>query len=197
MRNRPSRQGIKGSETEIERKEGPRPSGAYIRNLVKQLSSSRTKDPTNPKVPVAGDDDDEDGFPEYWTKLGQGLSETQKQSNQPQEPDEQKPQPPKKQVSRRLHTSRPYRERLLNMAEARREIVTALKFHRAAMKQANIERQQQQLEPPPQIQIPRPSLEHAEKMKYWRSSRVYPSNTNNHYYSNHIAYSSLPFPLQA
>ncbi|KAG2299988.1 hypothetical protein Bca52824_036460 [Brassica carinata] len=42
----------------------------------------------------------------------------------------------KKQVRRRLHTSRPYQERLLNMAEARREIVTALKQHRASMRQA-------------------------------------------------------------
>ncbi|CAH8383264.1 unnamed protein product [Eruca vesicaria subsp. sativa] len=41
----------------------------------------------------------------------------------------------KKQVRRRLHTSRPYQERLLNMAEARREIVTALKQHRASMRQ--------------------------------------------------------------
>ncbi|KAJ4908031.1 hydroxyproline-rich glycoprotein family protein [Raphanus sativus] len=42
----------------------------------------------------------------------------------------------KKQVRRRLQTSRPYQERLLNMAEARREIVTALKQHRASMRQA-------------------------------------------------------------
>ncbi|XP_024965676.1 uncharacterized protein LOC112505862 [Cynara cardunculus var. scolymus] len=41
----------------------------------------------------------------------------------------------KKQVRRRLHSSKPYQERLLNMAEARREIATALKFHRASMKQ--------------------------------------------------------------
>ncbi|RDX68832.1 hypothetical protein CR513_52137, partial [Mucuna pruriens] len=50
----------------------------------------------------------------------------------------------KRQVRRRLHSSRPYQERLLNMAEARREIVTALKYHRAAMKQASEEQQQQQ-----------------------------------------------------
>ena len=43
-------------------------------------------------------------------------------------------QPHKKQVRRRLHTSRPYQERLLNMAEARREIVSALKVHRADRK---------------------------------------------------------------
>ncbi|XP_047309067.1 myb-like protein AA [Impatiens glandulifera] len=52
----------------------------------------------------------------------------------------------KKQVRRRLHTSRPYQERLLNMAEARREIVAALKFHRAAMKQSSNPRQQQEQE---------------------------------------------------
>ncbi|CAD6342477.1 unnamed protein product [Miscanthus lutarioriparius] len=49
-----------------------------------------------------------------------------------------KPQP-KRQARRRTHTSRPYQERLLNMAEARREIVTALKIHRASST-----RQQQQ-----------------------------------------------------
>ncbi|KAL8499342.1 hypothetical protein ACS0TY_022357 [Phlomoides rotata] len=42
--------------------------------------------------------------------------------------------PQKKQVRRRLHTRKPYQEKLLNMAEARREIVTALKLHRASMK---------------------------------------------------------------
>lgn len=44
-------------------------------------------------------------------------------------------QQPKKQIRRRLHSSKPYQERLMNMAEARREIATALKFHRASMKQ--------------------------------------------------------------
>ncbi|CAM8978629.1 unnamed protein product [Rhodiola kirilowii] len=50
----------------------------------------------------------------------------------------------KKKARRRLHRSRPYQDRLLNMAEARKEIVTALKFHRASMKQ----QQQQQLVQP-------------------------------------------------
>ncbi|KAJ0261302.1 hypothetical protein HA466_0044510 [Hirschfeldia incana] len=54
----------------------------------------------------------------------------------------------KKQVRRRLHTSRPYQERLLNMAEARREIVTALKQHRASMRQAT------RTPPPPPPRIP-------------------------------------------
>ncbi|KAI3803205.1 hypothetical protein L1987_31354 [Smallanthus sonchifolius] len=47
----------------------------------------------------------------------------------------QQQSPLKKQVRRRRHTSKPYQQRLLNMAEARREIATALKFHRASMKQ--------------------------------------------------------------
>ncbi|KAG2390137.1 hypothetical protein LR48_Vigan07g246700 [Vigna angularis] len=38
-----------------------------------------------------------------------------------------------KQVRRRL-TNRPYQERLMNMAEARKEITTALKYHRATTK---------------------------------------------------------------
>ncbi|KAK1434827.1 hypothetical protein QVD17_00581 [Tagetes erecta] len=50
-------------------------------------------------------------------------------------------QQPKKQIRRRLHTNKPHQQRFLNMAEARREIATALKFHRASMKQ-----QQQQQE---------------------------------------------------
>ena len=41
----------------------------------------------------------------------------------------------KKQARKRTHASRPYQQRLLNMAEARREIVTALKIHRATMRQ--------------------------------------------------------------
>ncbi|KAF3548078.1 hypothetical protein DY000_02000955 [Brassica cretica] len=59
-----------------------------------------------------------------------------------------KTQTHKKQVRRRLHTSRPYQERLLNMAEARREIVTALKQHRASMRQAA------KIPPPPPPHIP-------------------------------------------
>uniref|UniRef100_A0ACD5Y823 Uncharacterized protein n=1 Tax=Avena sativa TaxID=4498 RepID=A0ACD5Y823_AVESA len=55
-------------------------------------------------------------------------------------------QPHKKQVRRRLHTSRPYQERLLNMAEARREIVSALKVHRASMRQAKEQQQLLQLQ---------------------------------------------------
>lgn len=105
-------------------KEEPHLSGAYIRSLVKHLSSSRPKDQTmNPKSPNS--------------TLEDRLDEAQLLQSPPPPPQH------KKQVRRRLHTSRPYQERLLNMAEARKEIVTALKFHRAAMKQANEQQQQQ------------------------------------------------------
>ncbi|KAL8166569.1 hypothetical protein V2J09_008068 [Rumex salicifolius] len=95
-------------------------SGAYIRNLVKQLatSSSSSSSPSSSASP-----------PSTPPKTHQ-----KSQSNTPH----------KKQVRRRLHTTKPYQERLLNMAEARKEIVTALKFHRATMKQ-----QQQQSHQPP------------------------------------------------
>jgi hypothetical protein len=60
----------------------------------------------------------------------------------------------KRQARRRTHTSRPYQERLLNMAEARREIVTALKIHRASstrhqqQQQSTYYQQHRQEEPP-------------------------------------------------
>ncbi|WOL11571.1 hypothetical protein Cni_G20335 [Canna indica] len=112
-------------------------SGAYIRTLVKQLSSSRSKDPTSPspaKMAI------EDG------NLFHGTHQPQQQEQQQLKLPSGSPKlrPPKKQVRRRLHTTRPYQERLFNMAEARREIVAALKLHRAAMKQANHQEEQQQ-----------------------------------------------------
>lgn len=119
--------------------EQPHLSGAYIRSLVKQLSSSssaaaRSKDhhstmgtkPHSQPQPPQEDD------------------LLQQQAQQTATPQQQQQQPHKKQVRRRLHTSRPYQERLLNMAEARREIVTALKIHRASMRQAKEHQQQQQ-----------------------------------------------------
>ncbi|KAK9073856.1 hypothetical protein SSX86_006450 [Deinandra increscens subsp. villosa] len=90
----------------------PRLSGAYIRSLVKQLTS---KDPL-----------------EVSENSECYSSNTQKQQ---QAPTDTRPPEYKKQVRRRLQTTKPYQERLLNMAEARREIVAALKFHRASMKQ--------------------------------------------------------------
>ncbi|XP_039051221.1 uncharacterized protein LOC120192520 [Hibiscus syriacus] len=112
----------------------PHLSGAYIRILVRQLALQMYQDPVSV---------DTNGFSaRNLTKFGDGFSQT---------PQSQKPEPPpqqhRKQVRnrRRVHTSRPYQERLINMAEARREIVTELKFHRAAKKQANEKQQQQQL----------------------------------------------------
>ncbi|KAL6855893.1 hypothetical protein ACP4OV_018695 [Aristida adscensionis] len=127
----------KSSKNNIEQ-EQPHLPGAYIRSLVKHLSSSSSS---------------------ARSRAGQHLMSTTMTSTIPpadhhrspatpqrqeqeQSPPHQKPQM-KKQVRRRMQTSRPYQERLLNMAEARREIVTALKIHRA-----NMRRQQEQLQPP-------------------------------------------------
>ncbi|KAK8547326.1 hypothetical protein V6N13_098038 [Hibiscus sabdariffa] len=153
-------------------KQEPHLSGAYIRSLVKQLTTSRTKN-----LP----DDGFDG--QNSARFGDGFSETPPQTSkqQPQPP----PQQHKKQVRRRLHTSRPYQERLLNMAEARREIVTALKFHRASMKHANEQQnqqkqmqQQQQLSHTSNLSSPSPPpLEQEPKTKCRRNPRIYPSST--------------------
>ncbi|OAY54196.1 uncharacterized protein LOC110612358 [Manihot esculenta] len=151
-------------------KEEPHLSGAYIRCLVKQLTSSRTKDPMNPKDRGCVGDT---GFScQNMTKSGEET---------------QQPQQHKKQVRRRLHTTKPYQQRLLNMAEARREIVAALKFHRASMKQAKEQQQQQdhRQQPSPPVQLSaQPCLEQEGKIKSRRNPRIYPSNTAN--FSNYL-----------
>ncbi|CAA6658696.1 unnamed protein product [Spirodela intermedia] len=116
MRNRStSSKGKRGKEAGItELKEDPHLSGAYLRRLVKQLGSSLPRATTDPKA-------------------SQGFGETHPQGAATQH---------RKQARRRVHTSKPYQERVINMAEARREIVTALRVHRAAMKRAS---EQQQL----------------------------------------------------
>lgn len=104
-------------------KQEPHLSGAYIRSLVKHLTSTKPKDPVDGGIVNTNDENNHHNT---------------KQESPPQPPQPSPPPPPpqiKKQVRRRQHTTRPYQERLLNMAEARREIVTALKFHRASMKQ--------------------------------------------------------------
>ncbi|KAM2020901.1 hypothetical protein ACFX16_042986 [Malus domestica] len=151
-------------------------SGAYIRSLVKQLTSSRST--LNPNKDVVLNCD---GIPSQNTvKFGDdNFSETQQHTQQPHQPQQHK-----KQVRRRLHTSRPYQERLLNMAEARREIVTALKFHRAAMKQATEQQKQQDQQPqeqqPLEPQIPRPRLEQEARIKSRRNPRIYLSSASNY-----------------
>ncbi|GFZ08698.1 hydroxyproline-rich glycoprotein family protein [Actinidia rufa] len=150
MRGRSPRAGSKGGIEMEKLKEEPQLSGAYIRSLVKQLTSSRSsKDPmSNPP------DLDRDGLispaNQNLTKFSHQDLLTSSEGQGSQQPQQQH----KKQVRRRLHTTRPYQERLLNMAEARREIVTALKFHREAMKQQANDQQQPPLplSPPAQQQ---------------------------------------------
>lgn len=167
----------KNGALEIEKLKEPHLSGAYIRSLVKQLSSSRTKDSPNSK--------EHEGFDGEGNSNKQSLcgSTFDGFSDQKQEKPHQPPQQHKKQVRRRLHTSRPYQERLLNMAEARREIVTALKFHRASMKQASEKQQQQETESRAETQpfealSHQISLEQEAKLKSRRNPRIYASNSS-------------------
>uniref|UniRef100_A0ACD5YI24 Uncharacterized protein n=1 Tax=Avena sativa TaxID=4498 RepID=A0ACD5YI24_AVESA len=78
--------------------------------------------------------------------MGSKPHHQEEEAAQATPPPLQQQHPHKKQVRRRLHTSRPYQERLLNMAEARREIVSALKVHRASMRQAKEQQQLLQLQ---------------------------------------------------
>ena len=117
------------------KQEQPHLSGAYIRSLVKQLSSSSTARSRDPNSTMGSKPAHSQPHQE----------EEQRQAAQTTTPPLQQ-QPHKKQVRRRLHTSRPYQERLLNMAEARREIVSALKVHRASMRQAKEQQQLLQLQ---------------------------------------------------
>ncbi|KAL5074485.1 hypothetical protein RYX36_013469 [Vicia faba] len=108
------------------------------------------------------------------------------------------PQEHKKQVRRRLHTTKPYQERLVNMAEARREIVTALKFHRASMKEAGEQQKKQQQEQEAREQAQKQSLslqlsQHERYNKSRRNHRIYPScRTNSSSYFNDFSYPSVP-----
>ncbi|XP_073313231.1 uncharacterized protein [Primulina huaijiensis] len=160
--------------------EEPHLSGAYIRTLVKELTSSRTKDSLNNKVVENSEGELVEGelvsSNQNSTGIGYGFSNHKQ---------EKSPQQHKKQVRRRLHTSRPYQERLLNMAEARREIVAALKFHRAAMKQANEKQQQQQQKLESDSEMPplgplsnQLSLEQEAKLMSRRNPRIYASNSS-------------------
>lgn len=69
------------------------------------------------------------------------------------------------------------------MAEARREIVTALKFHRAAMKQASEQQQQQDQQPQEQQALElqsRPRFKQEARIESRRNPRIYPSSTSNY-----------------
>ncbi|ESW08909.1 hypothetical protein PHAVU_009G084600 [Phaseolus vulgaris] len=165
----------------------PLPS-AYIRSLVKQLTTSGTKVSVNPKdqnFVVNGGVSH--GHNSKHGKVADACRATQ--STQPQQH--------KKQVRRRLHTSRPYQERLLNMAEARREIVTALKFHRAAMKEASEQKQQQQKQTQEQQRRASVSLRPDQDVKFKsrRNQRIYPACTSNFSgYKDDLSYSCLSQP---
>ncbi|MQL69382.1 hypothetical protein Taro_001695 [Colocasia esculenta] len=180
-------------------KEEPHLSGAYIRSLVKQLTSSRPREAQQQEHPGEA----ADGSSSSHNKIGQGYSG----GSQQHQARETQPQP-KKQVRRRLHTVKPYQERLLNMADARREIVAALKLHRAAMKRANEQQQQQrqlELETPHVQQVPclsPPVLEEPQNGVRPRSNlRAYTSNSSATIYNDHFNSSSIsslsyipPFP---
>lgn len=211
MRGRSSRQEIKEA-MEIDKvgeedKEESQLSGAYIRSLVKQLTSTSrgNKDPC--------DSGEGNGFSDQSpSKSSEGSGEIETAP-----PQTGRAQPHKKQVRRRLHTSRPYQERLLNMAEARREIVTALKFHRAAMKQADEQKKQQQQQQQqnqqqkqlevqqdqsPSLHVPPPIFEQEARMKSRRNPRIYPSSTDNfihldNFYSYYSSFSQQHHPLES
>ncbi|KAL0908866.1 hypothetical protein M5K25_023377 [Dendrobium thyrsiflorum] len=130
------------SSMEVKRskfKEEPYISSAHIRSLVRQLSSSKLR--SNAPV-IVGDHT----LPENSVNCPAEDSMSRQA---------------RKQVRRRLNTGRPDQERLMSMAEARREIVTALKFHRAAMKKASEQQQKEKLSQPtsPPSQKPIPILE--------------------------------------
>ncbi|XP_057810534.1 formin-like protein 20 [Salvia miltiorrhiza] len=112
-------------------------------------------------------------------QLASSTSMRDKQADPPPPPPPtEKNIPHKKQVRRRLQTRKPYQEKLLNMAEARREIVTALKLHRAAMKQQN-----QQIQPQPD-------------QKSRRNPRIYASIADANFAQGNSPYyfSSCPAP---
>ncbi|XP_071717471.1 uncharacterized protein [Rutidosis leptorrhynchoides] len=138
-------------------KQEPHLSGAYIRSLVKHLTTTKTKDSFNDS--------------EYSPKTLNANDERCANDHNNLHPQSPPPPPPKKQVRRRQHTRKPYQERLLNMAEARKEIVTALKFHRASKQQESADKDDPQLK--------QPSLEPEEKSnnKCRRNPRAYPSTT--------------------
>ncbi|XP_022981721.1 uncharacterized protein LOC111480786 [Cucurbita maxima] len=99
----------------------------------------------------------------------------------PQPQPQPQPQPHgerKKQVRRRRETRRLYKQMPLNMAEARREIVTALKLHRASTKEAKEQQQKQDQQIKHSLPVyPHqftPCFEPERRMKSRRNPRIYP-----------------------
>lgn len=163
-------------------------SSACINCVAKQLNSSRPEDPMESKsrgkasfCKISQDHTKDMGY----------LSESQQESK----PASVNSPIPKKQVRRRLHTSKPYQERLLNMAEARREIVTALKLHRATKKHATeLQKFQQQQHhnpsPSPNLELSPPVLE--EIQKELNENRInFTTHPFNYAFSNHLQNTNL------
>ncbi|XP_078444514.1 uncharacterized protein LOC144713719 [Wolffia australiana] len=98
-------------------KEQPPFSGAQIRNLVRQLTAARPREPSSDALPISS--------------VGSCIEALEEATS---------PSPPlrRKQKRRRLY-SRQHQQRLINVAGARREIIAALKLHRSAMNLAKAE----------------------------------------------------------
>ncbi|XP_074592394.1 uncharacterized protein LOC141848234 [Curcuma longa] len=167
-------------------------SSAYINRVAKQLNSSR------PEAPMESKSRGKASFCKIsldHSKDNRYLSESQQESK----PTSVNSPIPKKQVRRRLHTSKPYQERLLNMAEARREIVTALKLHRATMKHATeLQKfQQQQQQQQHHNSSPSPTLELSpavlgEIQKELNENRInFTTHPFNYTFSNHLQNTNL------
>ncbi|KAL7112073.1 hypothetical protein ACP275_05G130100 [Erythranthe tilingii] len=103
-----------------ELKNHPHLSASYIRSLVKQLTSSAT---------TKQDPSEENGF---LSARHQDPTRIITSTNSDEQPENPPPPQKRRPRRRRTQTTKPYQERMLNMAEARREIVTALKLHRKA-----------------------------------------------------------------
>ncbi|CAJ1972372.1 unnamed protein product [Sphenostylis stenocarpa] len=103
----------------------PPPSEQYFADdHVEQLNTSNPKQATlNTKAPSCADGDGHVSPNRNLKKNGQH-------------------QQLKKQIRRRHPTNRPSQEKFLNMAEARREIVTALKYHRATKQASELQQLQ-------------------------------------------------------
>ncbi|KAL7150684.1 hypothetical protein ABFS83_05G131000 [Erythranthe nasuta] len=99
----------------------PHLSASYIRSLVKQLTSSAT-------TTTKQDPSEENGFLSRHQDPTRITTSTNSDENPPPPPQKRRP----RRRRRRTQTTKPYQEKMLNMAEARREIVTALKLHRKA-----------------------------------------------------------------
>ncbi|GLJ38489.1 hypothetical protein SUGI_0784300 [Cryptomeria japonica] len=144
-----AKQGALGSKGGLHRGlNEPNISGAYIRSLVKQLTSCRSHaSPRGLKTEVPKSSScrtlkESSGNEEHMIITAQDSNDTHK-------PDDGScmnpvclPQQQKKQVRRRPHTRKTAQDYPLDIAEARRQIVTALHLHRAAASKLHAARNQ-------------------------------------------------------